>query len=418
MGKPAKQQKLHVLFLTHFYPPEMGAAAARLHGLARWLAKWGHDVTTLTGFPNYPSGTVPKEYCCKFQTCEEKDGVKVIRTWVFATSHRSSVRRLLNYLSFVVSSIITGITLRRSFDVVLISSPPLFIGVAGSILSTVFRVPFVLDLRDLWPDVAIQAGVFTENSFPVKWSRFLANFIYRSAAHLTPVTESKLERLKAIGVEKAKLTVVTNGVDFDRLDLSKYHDWREELDISAKFVIMYTGLIGVAQGIGIAVEAAELLKHNSDIHFVIVGEGVERDDLIERVKLLQLENITFVPRQPREAIPSLIAVSDVALVPLVSSALRDAVPSKLLEAWACRKAVILVAGGEAAELVRKSSGGVVVKPGSPKELARTITELSQDRNLLNQYAEAGHLFVKERYDRRRSALIMENVLARVVKERM
>jgi glycosyltransferase involved in cell wall biosynthesis len=224
--------------------------------------------------------------------------------------------------------------------------------------------------------------------------------------------------LKAIGVEKAKLTVVTNGVDFDRLDLSKYHDWREELDISAKFVIMYTGLIGVAQGIGIAVEAAELLKHNSDIHFVIVGEGVERDDLIERVKLLQLENITFVPRQPREAIPSLIAVSDVALVPLVSSALRDAVPSKLLEAWACRKAVILVAGGEAAELVRKSSGGVVVKPGSPKELARTITELSQDRNLLNQYAEAGHLFVKERYDRRRSALIMENVLARVVKERM
>lgn len=413
-----KQKNLSILLLTHFYPPEMGAAAARGHGLARWLVQLGHQVTTLTGFPNYPSGNIPSEYRRKFRISENRDGVKVVRTWVFATSHRSSIRRLLNYLSFLISAIITGISLRSSFDVILVSSPPLFIGVAGSVLASAFRVPLVLDLRDLWPDVAIEAGAFTEKSFPVKWSRFLADFIYRRAAHLTPVTESKLERLKANGVEKERMTVVTNSVDFDKLNLSKEFEWRKELGISDKFVITYTGLIGIAQGVGIAVEAAELMKNKSDIHFLIVGDGVEREVLIDRTRHMQLTNITFLPRQPWKTVPSIMAASDVALVPLVTDALRDAVPSKLLEAWALRKAVILAAGGEAAELVRESGGGVVIMPGRPQELVTAVTELSQDRNLLNQYAEAGHLFVREQFDRRRAALIMENVLARVVKERM
>jgi len=410
------QPNLRILFLTHFYPPEMGAAAARLHGLARWLVKGGHQVTALTGFPNYPTGNIPKEYKRRIVASEKLNGVNVLRTWVFATSHRSSIRRLLNYFSFVVSAIITGISLKNSFDVILVSSPPLFVGVAGNFLSKVFKIPFVLDLRDLWPEVAIEAGAFTEKNLLIKWSRLLADFIYRRAAHLTPVTESKRERLISRNVEKERMTVITNGVDFDRLDKSWKYDWRVELGNTGKFVVTYTGLIGIAQGIGVAVEAAELVKDNPNIHFLIVGEGVERDDLIDRVQQLQLTNITFVPLQPRAAIPSLIAASDVALVPLVSRELQDAVPSKLLEAWACQKAVILAAEGEAAELVRTSRGGIVISPNNPHELAEAVNSLCQDQNLIDQYAEAGYLFVRERFDRRRAALEMENVLKRVAKK--
>ncbi len=213
------------------------------------------------------------------------------------------------------------------------------------------------------------------------------------------------------------MTVVENGVDFDRLEISSKYNWRKEMGIKAKFVITYTGLIGIAQGIGIAVEAAELIKYNPDIHFVIVGDGVEREVLIERVKQLQLTNITFLRRQSRKIIPSIMAASDVALVPLVSGALRDAVPSKLLEAWACQKAVILAAEGEAAELVRKSGGGVVISPGKPNELVEAITLLSQNQNLLNQHADAGYIFVRERFDRRKSTRYMEHVLNRVVAEK-
>lgn len=415
--KSSKHKSLRILLITHFYPPEMGAAAARLQGLAHWLVKWDHKVTVLTGFPNYPSGKISSNYRYKLQANEWFDGVNIVRTWVFATSHHSSIKRLLNYISFVVSSIITGLTLRKKYNVILVSSPPLFIGIAGIILGKIFNVPFVLDLRDLWPDVAIEAGVFSEKSLAMKWSRGLANYIYHRAAHLTPVTESKLKRLYSIGIQKERMTVVENGVDFDRLEISSKYNWRKEMGITAKFVVTYTGLIGIAQGIGIAVDAAELIKHNPDIHFVIVGDGVEREVLIERVKQLQLTNITFLHRQSREIIPSIMAASDVALVPLVSGALRDAVPSKLLEAWACQKAVILAAEGEAAELVRKSGGGVVISPGKPDELAKAITLLSQNQNLLNQYADAGYIFVRERFDRRKSARYMEYVLNRVVMEK-
>ncbi len=410
------KRNLRILIITHFYPPEMGAAAARMHGLARWLVKGKHNVTTLTGFPNYPTGRIPRNYRWKFQTSKQRDGVNIIRTWVFATSHHSSVKRILNYISFVLSSIITGILLNKRFDILLVSTPPLFIGITGSILSKLYKIPFVLDIRDIWPDVAIETGAFKEKSLFTKLSRLLTDFIYNEADHLTPVTKSKLDRLRLKGIEKRKTTVVTNGVDFDRLDLSYKNNLLEKLNISTKFVITYTGLIGIAQGIGIAVDAARHLKHNPEIHFIIVGEGVEKKFLIEKAKKLKLTNITFVARQPRKVIPSIIAASDLALVPLVSGALRDAVPSKLLEAWACRKAVLLAAEGEAADLVRESGGGVVISPGKPKELVDAVTTLFQNQHLLIKFADDGYNFVSKQYNRRQTAKQMENVLKRVVME--
>lgn len=242
------RKKLAILVLSHYYPPEMGGAAARIHGLSRWLVNYGHDVTVITGFPNYPAGVIPHAYRRKVKLREEMEGMTVVRTWVHASSHRRSFGRLSNYLSFAVSSILTGITLRRRYDIVLASSPPLFIGVSGLVLSRIKRIPLVFDIRDLWPDVAVDSGAFRSTDLFIKIARKVARLLYRKASHLTPVTRKKCEKIISEGIDGEKITLVSNGVDLDRVSTKRARDWKRQFMPDGKFVIVYTGLIGIAQG--------------------------------------------------------------------------------------------------------------------------------------------------------------------------
>jgi colanic acid biosynthesis glycosyl transferase WcaI len=405
---------MRILLLAHYYPPEMGGAAARLHGLARWLATAGQQVTVIAGFPNYPSGVVPDAYHGKLRTLERIDGVDLLRTVVYASAHRSSMRRLANYLSFVGAAIAAGLTSGRSYDVVVASSPPLFIGLAGWILARAFGVPFVFDLRDLWPEVAIEAGEFRAGSSMTRVWHALARFLYARADHITPVTERKRAKLLAIGVPPHKLSVVSNGVDLDLVPPTINGHKREELGLGDKFIVLYAGLIGVAQGVEIAIHAADHLREYKDVHFLIVGDGVRREALLARVAEMGLTNVTMLPRQPREAIPAFMSAAECCLVPLLNANIDDAVPSKLLEAWAYSRPVILAAGGEAADLVNRSAGGVVVDPECPEQLAAAVLRLRVNRATLEAYGARGRHFVEQQFDRRALALRMEQVLEQVV----
>ena len=405
---------MRILILAHFYPPEMGGAGARLHGLARWLVNNGNQVTVITGFPNYPSGNVSEEYRGKLRMRETIDGVDVIRTWIYASPHRKTTKRLANYLSFVASSIFAGLTANRSFDVIVSSSPPLFIGISGWILARLRHTPLVFDIRDLWPQVAIEAGELNPSSLTVRLMDRLAGFLYRCADHITPVTETKRHRLIALGVPAEKLTVVTNGVDLDLVATEQTNKKRAELGLEGKFVVLYAGLIGIAQGVEIMVDAAERLRDHPDVHFLIVGDGIRKAALVERITERALTNVTILPRQPSKAIPDFLVAADVSLVPLLNSGLEDAVPSKMLEAWANQRAVILAAGGEAAEVVRQSNGGVIVAPEVPEQLDRAILSLRDNPTQLAAFAQNGYEFVQQYFDRRALALQMEQVLQRLV----
>jgi colanic acid biosynthesis glycosyl transferase WcaI len=405
---------MRILILTHFYPPEMGGAAARLHGLARWLAQYEHQVTVITGFPNYPSGVIPRTYRGKLRMREEMDRVNVLRTWVYASSHRSSVRRLANYFSFVVSATAAGLTSGRAFDVVLASSPPLFIGLAGLAIARLRRVPWVFDIRDLWPDVAVEAGEFNPGAVITRLGYGLARFLYKRADFVTPVTASKRRKLLDAGVPASKLPVVANGVDLDQVTEVSCAAKRAELGLHGKFVVLYAGLIGIAQGVEIAAHAAESLRDQNDVHFLIVGDGVCRGELARRVEEHSLKNVTMLPQQPREEVPGFLAAADACLVPLASSDLQDAVPSKLLEAWAYNRPVILAAGGEAAALVREAEGGIVVPPEEPDRLAEAVLTLKNDRERLTHCAQQGREYVRQRFDRRVLARRMEQVLQAAV----
>lgn len=406
---------MRVLVLSQFYPPEMGGAAARLHGLSRWLVRYGHGVTVVTGFPNYPTGVVPPAYRGRLRMREDIDGVDVLRTWTYASSHKGSMRRLTNYLSFVASATVAGLTAGQAYAVVLASSPPLFTGLVGVMVARLRGIPLVLDIRDIWPDVAIESKVFAADAFMARAGRRLARLLYRQADQITPVTDNKRHKLIDKGVPPDKLTVVANGVDLDQVSLSRNGEKRRALGLDAQFLVLYAGLIGHAQGVGVAVETADRLRHRNDIHFLIVGDGVRRDALEERVRELRLENITMLPRQPRGQMPAFLDAADVCLVPLANVDIRTAVPSKLLEAWAYQRPVLLAAAGEPADIVRESGGGLVVPPGKPDPLAQAVLELKDTPELLAQCADRGHKYVCAHYDRRTLARRMEQVLQEVVR---
>ena len=407
---------MRILVLAHYYPPEMGGAAARLHGLSRWLATYGHEVTVITGFPNYPSGVVPAAYRGMLRKREELDGVDLLRTWVYASSHKGNWRRLANYFSFVFSSIIAGLTAGRKYDVVLASSPPLFIGIAGWVLSRLRRIPLVFDVRDIWPDVAVDAGEFAPDAPITRLGNWLADFIYRRADAIVPVTEFKRQKIARHGVPASKLAVVTNGADLDLVPEAT-SNLREELGLQGKFVVLYAGLIGIAQGVEIATEAAQLLLENDHVRFLIVGDGVRRAELESQVRAFHLTNVTMLPRQPREAMPALLATADVCLVSLASDGITDAVPSKLLEAWAYHKPVILAAAGESSQIVGQSGGGLAIRPKDSQALADALVALCADPAQVSRYAAAGRQYVERYYDRRALARQMEAVLQRVIGRR-
>jgi glycosyltransferase involved in cell wall biosynthesis len=402
--------KVRVLFLSHFYPPEMGGAAARISGLAKWLVKFGHDVTVITGYPNYPTGKIYHEYKNKKNKIEFIDGVQIIRSKVLPVSYQSILVRLLNYFTLFFTALWNGIRKNNNFDIIIASSPPLTIGILGLILSKIYKIPWIFDIRDIWPDVAVEAGMVKENGIVHKLSKKLANSLYKQATHITPVTERKLTKIEKGDIHIGKISVVPNGVDFDLINDAKQKDWRSELGLENKFILSYAGLIGIAQGVNVIIETATRLKEKNDIHFLIVGEGVEKQKLQDRAKSLKLNNITFLPSQLRESIPSLLTTSDIALIPLVSDKLLDAVPSKLLEAWACKLPVILIAGGEAADIVIKAHGGIVVNSSDVEGIDTAIIKLQNSPILMKKYAKNGYEYVSKHFDRESLAIAMEKVI--------
>lgn len=407
-------KKIRILFLTHYYPPETGGASARISGLTKWLAKYGHDVSVITGYPNYPMGEIYPGYESSSARYEVLDGVKVFRAKVIAGSYKSIVVRLLNYFTLFVTSLWIGIKKRNNFDIIVASSPPLTIGLLGRLLSKIYKIPWILDIRDIWPDVGIEAGIIKEYSIVDHISGKLAKFLYRHSNHITPVTLSKKNKIVGYGVEEAKISVVENGVDSDIVQNAENIDWRSKYRLDGKFVLTYAGLIGKAQGVEYIIETADLLRDQKDIHFLIVGEGVNKKDLIERASKLELTNITFIDLQPKEAIPSLLKTSDIGLVPLINDNLKDAIPSKLLEAWSCKLPVILIAGGEAKEIITRIEGGVALNSGDPEIIKNVIIDFIENREKLKTFGMNGYTYVHHKLERKYLARKLERVILKVL----
>lgn len=400
--------------MTQYFPPEVGAPQNRIYELAKLLVKRGHEVTVLTGMPNYPAYEIFDGYKGKIIHKEEMEGIKVVRTWLYVTKNTGFIPRLMNYFSFTFSSVLLGSFLVGRQDIVITESPPLFLGASGYILSKLKRAKFIFNVSDLWPESAVKLGVL-KNQLLIRLSTWLEEFSYRKSQLITGQTQGIIDDIERRGYKHTFL--LTNGTDTKFFTPeNRSEELRKEWNISDKFAVVYAGIIGIAQGLDIILEAADLLKENRKIQFLLIGEGPEKKRLMEKADKMGLTNISFIPLQEKKKMPKIIASMDATIVPLKRLELfKGALPSKMFEALASELPIILAVEGEAQRLIERSGGGICVEPENAKEVAEAVLKLANHPDFAKQLGKNGRQFVKEYYDREVIVKRLEEKLIDLVK---
>ena len=393
---------MRILYISQYFPPEAGATQTRAYEMARNLVRLGHQVTLLAEIPNHPSGVIPPEYRGKWVERATLEGIDVIRLWVKASPVKGFRQRMLFYLSFMLSSTLAGLFLARGkYDLVFATSPPLFVGASGLIIALLKRFPFIFEVRDIWPASAVALGELS-NPRAIRWATWLEETCYARAKKIVVVTRGIRLSLEQRGIPQEKLALIPNGANTDLFQYrsAARHRLRADLNLEDKFIAVYAGIHGVAQGLETLLEAAVLLKDHPDVHFLLIGDGPKKKDLLDLSRHLDLTNLTFLPEQPRERIPDYLSAADVALIPLRNLEIfSSALPSKMFDAWACQLPVLLSVPGEARQLMEACQGGLYVAPEDAQALKAGILTCRSEPQLIRQWGENGRLFTQAHYSR-------------------
>jgi len=393
-----------VAILTQYYPPEVGAPQARLSALALAFAQRGHRVTVLTAMPNYPTGKIHAGYG-GFIKREERDGVSVVRTLVYPTQSPDFPRRLASYFSFLLSSAAVGTAYLRSLDYLLVESPPLFLGLTGIWLSRRKRARMVFNVSDLWPESAVRLGALRQGSTAHALGEWLERLCYRHAWLVTGQSAEIVDDI-ASRFPGCETFHVSNGVDTDtfRPDLATRESRALLGDGNANHgcLALYAGLHGLAQGLDQVLDAAEHLPPDCDVRFVLMGDGPAKARLVDRARARRIDRVRFLDPRPHHLVPAVLAAADILVVPLLCE-LPGAVPSKLYEAMATGRPVILVARGEAARIVEQHGAGLVVAPGDRAGLVNAFRRLAADAPLRQRLGANGRVAAVQHFDRKHTA---------------
>ena len=373
---------MRILFLTENFPPETNAAATRVYERACYWAKWGHDVTILTCAPNFPQGRLFDGYQNRWHQMEDMDGLRVVRVKTYIAANRGTLLRTLDFASFMIMAVGAGLFEKRP-DVIVSTSPQFFVAVSGWMLGALRRVPFVFELGDLWPASIVAVGAMQE-SLAIRILERIELLLYRRSAAVIALTHAFKTNLVARGIPAEKIAVVINGVDLWRYGArSPDTELLEAWDIKDQFVIGYVGTHGMAHGLMNVLDAAALLSERTDIAFLLVGAGAEREALMLESEARGLENVIFMPPQPKDAMPAVWSLCQVALVHLRNSpAFEDVIPSKMFEAMGMGLPIILaLPSGEARDILEADGAGIYVPPENATALAAAVTRLADKTKL-------------------------------------
>ncbi len=407
---------MRILFLSHYFKPEGNAPASRAYEMCRrWVAE-GHQVTVITSAPNVPDGRVYEGYQNKLFQRENIDGIDVVRVWTYLAPNKGSVKRILNYLSYMASSIVmAGLRVERP-DVLVATSPQFFNGWAGVILSRLRRLPFVLEIRDIWPESIGAVGAMGSRQ-AFAFLEVLERRMYAAADHIITVGNGYRTQLMRRGVPGGKISIVTNGADLDEWrPREKPWKLKQRYNLNGEFVCMYGGTIGMACGLDVVIAAAEMAAKRKDDHlkFLLVGDGAERERLQAEAASRGLYNVIFTGRVPKEEMPDHLALADVCLVHLKAKELfKSVLPSKIFEAAAMKRPILNGVLGEAAALVERAGAGVTFQPENPYQLLNALQSLRSNRQLCNRLGEQGRDYVAANFNRDVLAHQYLDVLARV-----
>lgn len=407
---------MRILFVCHYFPPEVNAPAARTYEHCRQWVRAGHDVTVLTCFPNHPHGKLFPGYRNRLWARESIDGINVVRVLTYCAANKGRVRRSLNYLFFMVMTVAASLFASRK-DVVITTSPELLNGLAGFFVSRIKGCPWVLEIRDLWPESIRAVGAIDKGAL-IRALEGIERFAYTSADAVVSVTDSFVAHIEGRG-GAGKVRVVKNGVDLALFrDRGDGGSLAERFGIEGRFVAAYVGTHGMAHGLDVVLDAAQKLAHRRDIALLMVGDGAEKRRLQQRQRELGLDNVVMLDLQPKAMMPKIWSAADVSLVLLRKSELfKKVIPSKIFESMAMGKPIILGVEGESLSIIRDADAGIGIEPENADQLAAAICRLADDRALYQRLAANGRAYVAEHFDRRKLALDFLAILERTVAAR-
>ncbi len=407
---------MRIWILTQFYPPEFGAAAVRLSRLARLLAADGHNVTVLTGMPNYPEGVIRPAYRGKIVCRETLDGVTIQRVWVYASPSKGTKARLLNQFSFMALAALRGTFMQRP-DVILVESHPLFVSLTGGWLRLVRRAPMVLNVSDLWPESAVATGALRADSTMVKVASRVERWAYHDAAHVIGMTDGVLDGIRQILPDESRSTLIKNAVDLDvfrpgRSDLRMAT--RERYGLQDQFVVVHVGNMSLTYDFEVMLRAAEALPNMA---FVFAGGGSQGEQVEAKIRERGLSNVRLLGVLPHEDMPGIWAMADASLIALGDHSVAGGTrPAKLYEALATGTPVVAAIRGEGAGLVDQSGAGIVVPIGDSRAMINALQRLQGSAELRESMSIAGRIYAEHALSPEPVKRAYEEIFGRVIKK--
>ncbi|MEZ5565055.1 MAG: glycosyltransferase family 4 protein [Gammaproteobacteria bacterium] len=407
---------MRILFLSHYFPPEVNAPASRTFEHCREWVLRGHEVHVLTCVPNHPAGKIYPGFKNRILQHELIDGIHVHRMFTAPAANAGFLGRSFNYSFYLLMATLVAPFLPK-VDVVVSTSPQFFCGLAGYLVRLIKRVPWVLEIRDLWPESIVTVGAMAESRL-TRALGWLESFAYRKADAIVSVTESFVPHIEARGGH-GKVSVITNGVDLafyspDAVSAANSTELAEEFGISGKFVAAYVGTHGMAHGLDTILRAADRLRDVPDVVFLLAGDGAESGHLMQQRDEMRLGNVFIVGQQPKERMPGIWGLTNVSLVLLRKrAAFESVIPSKIFEAMGMARPIILGVRGESERIVEASGSGICIEPENDAELAAAVRQLALDPDRVRALGDAGRRYVEANYDRRRLAGRFEELLMRV-----
>jgi len=391
---------MRILFLSHYYPPEVNAPASRTSEHCREWVRAGHDVTVVTCAPNHPRGTLYPGYANKLWHEETIDGVRVVRLWTYLAANEGFTRRTLNYASYL-ATVTAALPHLPTADIVISTSPQFFCGLAGRIVRAAKRIPWVLEIRDLWPESIVTVGAMKTGP-AIRALEALERTAYRTADAIVPVTNSYVPHIVARGGDASKITVLPNGVDHTHFqpDPVSAARLRHDLGFDGKFVASYVGTHGLAHGLDTLLDAAALLHNDPRIGFLLVGDGADRARLEAQCAARNLANTAFLGQRPKGDMPVIWTATDAGLILLRNDPLFcKVVPSKLFEAMAMGRPVVLGVAGESRALLETANAGIPVPPQDAAALAAAVQTLAANPARAAAMGASGKAYVRANHDR-------------------
>ena len=410
---------MHILFLTDNFPPEVNAPASRTFEHCREWVRAGHRVTVITCAPNFPKGKVFEGYRNRLWQSESMEGIRVVRVWSYITANEGFLKRILDYQSFMAAATLAS-PFVRGVDVVVGTSPQFFTACAAYVVSRLKRIPFVFELRDLWPE-SIRAVGAMKDSFALRLLERLELFLYRKAAAVVSVTHSFRDNLMRRGIDGGKICVVTNGVDAGRFrPRPKDAELARRLGLEGRFVAGYIGTHGMAHALETLLEAAAMLRARADgegFRILLLGDGANKPALVARAKEMGLDNVLFVDSVPKDEVVRYWSLLDVAVIHLRRTELfTTVIPSKLFECMGMGIPVLHGVAGESAGIVAREDVGIVFEPENAAALCEGLLRLRDDAELYRRCSDNG-IAAARRYDRAALALAMLDMLEGLCRRR-